>query len=234
MQLAAASVSQLRDKLADHCDIVAGLEASSAYQRATSHGSQDVFQLAQAIGRIDIDENQTGFRRRKLGNRPFRAVRGPNPDPIPGLQAESQKPRRECVRTRFELRISPANLLMRNDQCFARPVSCAHFVQKGADGFSDQRRATVAMHVAFALHEYLPSIYEILDNRRCLQSYAVGSFSLEYERWRFDVLVERVCCARKAALSVSPVVELHRHIEHHKIRCSNAPARPCLEEGACC
>src|ERR1700675_2847494 len=114
MQFAAASVSQLRDKLADHCDIVAGLEASSGYQRATSHGSQGLLQLTQAIGWIDVDQDQAGLRRRKLRNRPFRAVRGPNPDPIPGLQAESQKPRRECVRTRFELRISPANLLMRN------------------------------------------------------------------------------------------------------------------------
>src|SRR6202051_2672348 len=156
MQLA-ASVSQLRDKLADHRDIVAGLEASSAYQRATSHGSQDVFQLAQAIGRIDVDENQTGFRRRKLRNRPFGTVRGPNPDPIPGLQAESQKPRRECVGTRFELRVGPANLLVRNDQGFRRPTGRAYFVQKGADGLSNQRRSTVAMHVAFALHEYLPS-----------------------------------------------------------------------------
>src|SRR6476646_3395051 len=153
-----ACISHLRDKLADHCDIVAGLEASSAYQRATSHGSQDVLQFAQAIGRIDVDKNQTGFRLRKLRDRPFRAVRGPNPDPIAGLQAESQKPRREGVRTRFEFRVGPANVLVRNDQCFARAIRHAHFVQKGTDSLSDQRRATIAMHVAFALHQYLPSI----------------------------------------------------------------------------
>src|SRR5258705_13582530 len=143
MQLA-ASVSQLRDKLADHCDIVAGLESSSGYQRATTHGSQDVLQLAQAIRRIDVDKNQTGFRRRKLRDRPFRAVRGPNPDPIPGLQAESQKPRRECVGPRFELGVGPANLLMRDNQCFAGSVSRSHSVQKCAYGFSVQRTATFA------------------------------------------------------------------------------------------
>ena len=74
MQLAACA-SELRDKLADHCDIVAGLEASGGYQRATSDGAQDVFELAQAIGRIDVDKDQTGFRRRELRDRPFRAVR---------------------------------------------------------------------------------------------------------------------------------------------------------------
>src|SRR5258706_1165014 len=104
MQLAAA-VSQLRDKLADHCDIVAGLEASGSYQSATPHSSQDVFQLAQAIGRIDVDQNQTGFRRCKLRDRPLRAVRRPDADAIAWLAAENQKTRRECARTRLELRI---------------------------------------------------------------------------------------------------------------------------------
>src|SRR6476620_7819588 len=72
MQLAVCA-SELRDKLADHCDIVAGLEASSGYQRTAPDGLQDLLQLAQAIGGIDVDENQTGFRRRKLRDRPFRA-----------------------------------------------------------------------------------------------------------------------------------------------------------------
>src|SRR5882757_754566 len=60
------SVTQLGGEFANHCDIVAGLEASSGYQRTTSHGSQDVFQLAQAIGGVDIDQNETSLRRRKL------------------------------------------------------------------------------------------------------------------------------------------------------------------------
>src|SRR5882672_6719101 len=58
-------LSKLRDEFANDRDIVAGLEASSGYQRATSHGPQDVFQLAQPIGRIDIDQNQAGLRRGK-------------------------------------------------------------------------------------------------------------------------------------------------------------------------
>src|SRR6478735_5902346 len=184
-----ACISQLGDKLADHCDIVAGLEASGGYQRATSDGAQDVLQLTRAIGGIDVDQNQTGFRRRKLRDRPFRAVRGPNPDPIPGLQTESQKPRRECVRTRFELRVGPANLLVRNDQCFARAIRHANFVQKGTDSLSDQRPPAITMHVAFALHEYLPSITKSWTTADAHQSCAVGSFSFEDERWRFNVLV---------------------------------------------
>src|SRR5258707_4084113 len=230
MQLAAA-VSQLRDKLADHCDIVAGLEASGSYQSATPHSSQDVFQLAQAIGRIDVDQNQTSFRRCKLHNCPFRAVRRPDADAIAWLEAESQKPRREGVRARLELRIGPATVLVRNDQRFARPISHAHFVQKSTDSLADQRRATIAMHVTFALHECLPSITKSWTTADAHQSCAVGSFSFEDERWRFNVLVEGVRRVRKAALSVGTVVELHRDVEHHKIRGGYTSTRPSLEQG---
>src|SRR6516164_737478 len=154
--------SELRDKLSDHCDIVARLESGSGYQHATSHRAQDVLQLAQAIGRIDVDKNQPGLRRRELRDRPFRAVRGPDSDPIARLQAESQKPRGKRIGTGFEFRIGPANLLVRNDQRFARPISCAHFVQKCPDGLSDQGQPIVAMHVTLALHESLLSITKSL------------------------------------------------------------------------
>src|SRR6267378_3466607 len=154
MQLA-TSASQLRGKLANHRDIVAGLEASSGYQRATSHGSQDVFQLTQAIGGIDIDQNQTSLRRRKLRDRPFRAVWGPNADAIPRLQTERQKPGGERVGTHLELRVGPANFLVRNNQRFAGPVRRTHLVQESADGLPDQRRTAITMHITFAWHEYL-------------------------------------------------------------------------------
>src|SRR5882724_3288972 len=156
MQLT-ASVSQLRDELADHCDIVAGLEAGSGYQRATSHGPQDVFQLTQAVGRIDVDQNQAGLRRRKLRDRPFRAVRGPNADAVPRLQTKRQKPGGERVGTHLELRVGPANFLVRNNQRFAGPICPAHLIQESADGLPDQWPTAVTMHIAFAWHEYLRS-----------------------------------------------------------------------------
>src|ERR1700692_1893196 len=86
----AASVSQLGDKLADHCNIVAGLEASRSYQGATSHRAQHVLQLAQAIGGVDVDQNQASLRRRELRDCPFRAVRGPDADAIAWFKAEGQ------------------------------------------------------------------------------------------------------------------------------------------------
>src|SRR5258707_7016340 len=62
----AASVSELGDKLADHCDIVARLEACGGDQRTTSHGSQGMLQLTPAKGRVEFDEGQAGPRCRQL------------------------------------------------------------------------------------------------------------------------------------------------------------------------
>jgi hypothetical protein len=113
---------------------------------------------------------------------------------------------------------------MRDNQCFASSFSRAHVVQKGADGLSDQRRSIVAMHVALALHEYLPSMTKSWTTASAHQALAAGSFSFEDECWRFNVLVERLCRVRKAALGVGTVVELHRDIEHQKIRGGDASA----------
>jgi hypothetical protein len=80
------------------------------------------------------------------------------------------------------------------------------------------------MHVAFALHEYLPSITKSWTAAGAHQTLTAGSFSFEDERWRFNILVEGLCRVRKAALGVGTVVELHRDIEHHKIRGGNTSA----------
>src|ERR1700733_10578985 len=50
------------------------------------------------------------------------------------------------------------------------------------------------------------------------QTFAAGSFSFEDKRWRLNILVEGLRRIGKAALGVGPVVELHRDVEHHKIR----------------
>ena len=56
------------------------------------------------------------------------------------------------------------------------------------------------------------------------RSFAASLFPFENERRRFNVLVECVRRARKAALGVGTVVEFHRDVEHHKIRGSHTSA----------
>ena len=89
------------------------------------------------------------------------------------------------------------------------------------------------MHVAFALHENLPSItksWTLVSAHH--QTFAAGSFSFKDERWRLNVLVEGLCRVRKAALRVSTVVELYRDVEHDKVRGGDPSARPRLEQRA--
>jgi hypothetical protein len=85
------------------------------------------------------------------------------------------------------------------------------------------------MHVAFALHEYLPSITKSWTTASARQTFAAGSFSFKNERWRFNVLVEGLCRICKAALRIGAVVEFHRDVEHDKVRGGDPAARPRLE-----
>src|SRR5882672_9302278 len=57
-----------------------------------------------------------------------------------------------------------------------------------------------------------------------------GLLSFEDHRRRFDVGIERFRGVREAALRVRPVVKLHRDVEHHEVRATDAATRPCLEQ----
>src|ERR1700758_4459786 len=83
------------------------------------------------------------------------------------------------------------------------------------------RRAAVSL-VFFAISLSINIVPNRLQSEE--SNLAAGSFSFEDEHWRFDVLVEGLCCVRKAALGVDTVVELHRDVEHHKIRGGDASA----------
>jgi hypothetical protein len=98
-----------------------------------------------------------------------------------------------------------------------RDLHRSRSLPRGADGLSDQTWSNVPMHVAFAQHEYLPSITKSWTTARVHQSLAASLFSLEDKRWRLNVLVEGVRRVRKAALSVGAIVEFHRDVEHHEI-----------------
>jgi hypothetical protein len=64
---------------------------------------------------------------------------------------------------------------MSDNQRFAGAIGRAHLIQKRANGFPDQGRTAITMHVAFAWHEFLPVISALLDVFRTL----AGSLSFE-------------------------------------------------------
>jgi hypothetical protein len=82
----------------DHADIIACLEALGRDQRAHAHLVQCVFRFRQPIGRIDVNENETGLGRRELRQRPFGAIGRPDADAVARLESECD----ECGRQRLD------------------------------------------------------------------------------------------------------------------------------------
>ena len=70
----------LRRKLAQHAEIVTGLEPHRRHQRRAFDLVQGIFEFGQAIGRVDIDQHQAGLGRGELGDRPFRTIGRPDTD----------------------------------------------------------------------------------------------------------------------------------------------------------
>ena len=82
-----------------------------------------VLQLAQAVGGIDVDEDEPGLGGGELGQRPFRAVRRPDADPrrrARGRARESPPPARRRAR-RIPSR-SSARLARRNQRLAIAPA----------------------------------------------------------------------------------------------------------------
>ena len=84
-------VAERRRQLGQHLDVVGVAEAAGRDEDRDARLPQGVLELAQAIRRIDVDENRAGLRRRVLRDHPLRAVRAPDPDAIARLDAECQQ-----------------------------------------------------------------------------------------------------------------------------------------------
>ena len=183
---------QLRRQFVEHGDVVAALQRRGGDQRLAADLVQRIFQLGQAVGRVDVDEDEPGFRRRELGDHPLRIVRRPDADAVAGLQPERQQPGREGVDPLLQLAIGPAQILLPYDQCIAiGPALCGR-VEVFAQCLADQRLLAAAMHIAAAqlAHDAcLPSPADFLfpvRKPRCdgrWQAAASGGFSVPRCGW---------------------------------------------------
>ena len=89
---------ELRRQLAQHAEIVAGLERVGRDQRLAADLVQRVFQLGEPVGRVDVDQDQPGLRGGELRQHPFGVVRRPDADPVAGLRARAPAGRRRTRR----------------------------------------------------------------------------------------------------------------------------------------
>ncbi|GCC46801.1 hypothetical protein chiPu_0030737, partial [Chiloscyllium punctatum] len=90
-QLAGLRARKLGQQRVQHLHIGRGLERGRRHDRGAADLAEGEFELAQAIRRIDGDEDQPGLRGGELRQRPFRPVQRPDADPLAALQSEREE-----------------------------------------------------------------------------------------------------------------------------------------------
>ena len=92
-------------------------------KRLTVHLVERVDELRFAVGRVDIDKDQTCLGRGELCNNPFDVIGRPDSDPVTSLQIQCQQTGGKCINGRTQLPVCPADILMPdNDGLFFTPL----------------------------------------------------------------------------------------------------------------
>ncbi len=148
LQAARRAAVDLGRELAQHADIVAGLERIGGDQRLAADLVERVFELGQPVGRVDVDQDQAGLGGGELGDHPFGIVRRPDADAIAGRKPEREQAGGERVDPRLQCGIGPANILVAHDQRVAVAPARRRPVEMHANRVADQRRGRDAVAVA--------------------------------------------------------------------------------------
>src|ERR1700722_1436383 len=109
-------MTELGSQLPQHAYIIRRLETLGEDERLAADLVERVFELGNAVGRVDVDEDEPGFGCGELGEHPLAVVGRPDADTVTGLQAERQKPGREFVDLLAQLAIAELDLLMADDE----------------------------------------------------------------------------------------------------------------------
>ena len=147
-QQAGFAVGQLGRQVGEHRQIVAALEGRRQDQRAAAHLVEGVFELAAAVGRVDVDQHQPGLGGGELGERPFVVVLRPDADPVAGLEAQPAQATGQRVHLEAQLGVGQADVLVAHHQRLASGIAGAGVVEIAADGLADQGFVRCAMDVA--------------------------------------------------------------------------------------
>ena len=148
LQLAGFRCRKFRQQRVQHLHVVGGLERGRGDDRGAADLCQRELELAQAIGRIDGDEDESRLRGGELRQRPLGAVQRPHPDPRAAFEAEREKSRRQRVDARGKFLPRPADVMARRNQRLAIAPSLRGPIEAASDGVSQQRRVGNAADVA--------------------------------------------------------------------------------------
>ena len=148
LQFARLRCGKLRQQRVQHLHVVGGLERGCGNDRRAADFCECEFKLAQAVRRIDGNENEPGLGGGELRQRPFRPIERPHPDPRAALEAEREKARRQRVDARGELFPGPAHVMAWRNQRLAIAPARGGLIEAAADGVAEQRRVGSAADVA--------------------------------------------------------------------------------------
>ncbi len=138
LQLANGLLRQFRHQALQHGVVIGGLERPGTDQPLAAGLLQHVFQFGTAVGGVDVDQDHADFRTGDLTDAPLSAIRSPDPQAVPGLQAQRQHGSGVQVRRVRQLPPGVAQLLMAHDQRFTVRVLRGGVVERLADGHRQQ------------------------------------------------------------------------------------------------
>ena len=147
-EFAGRGLAEIGRQLAQHADIVRGLEALGENQRLAADFVERVFQLGDAIGRIDVDQDQPGLGGGELGQHPFRVIGRPDADAVAGVEPKRQQSGSELVDLVAQFAVGKPHLLVPHHQRRPSRMFVADRVEEAPDGLADQRHFAGAVNIA--------------------------------------------------------------------------------------
>jgi hypothetical protein len=147
MQFARRRRRQFGHQRVQHLHVVTGLERGRRDDRGAADLGEREFEFAEAVGRIDGDQNEPGLGGGKLRQRPFRPVQRPDADPRAALQPEREKARRQRIDPLRQFSPIPPDVMARRHQRLAAGPAPGRLVEAMSDGLAQQRRVGDAANV---------------------------------------------------------------------------------------
>ncbi|MPM58024.1 hypothetical protein SDC9_104853 [bioreactor metagenome] len=140
-ELAGLGRGQLGRQLAQHAQVVAGLEAGHADQRLAVHLVDGVFHLGSAVGGIDVHQHQANLRRGELHQHPFGIVVRPDADAVALFKPQAQQRAGQLAGGAVQLCVGEALILVGTDQRVAIRLARRHVAEEISQRLLDQRLA---------------------------------------------------------------------------------------------
>ena len=151
-QVSGPAAVELRRDLPQHLEIGRGLELAGGDERLRANLVESVPELRGAVGGVDVDENEADAGGRELRDQPLGPVRGPDPDPVPPIEAKAEETGREPVHPAGELRVGPALPGGPEDGGGAAAMTADDLREEGGDGRVDERPVGRPLDVGEAVH----------------------------------------------------------------------------------